>query len=171
MAWTDLIDIVDEKDNVIGSLPIIEARQSGKIHRIARVMVEKDDSSMILLQRRLDDEDVYPGCWDNSAAGHVDSGESYEIAALRELHEEIGIKAESLEFMGKYYSEHKYEEDLIRRFTSCYRYKTDETPTNLQAEEVGEVRWFTLNEIRKLIELSPNKVTDGIHDVIKNFYP
>ncbi|MFM2381971.1 MAG: hypothetical protein RLZZ76_738 [Candidatus Parcubacteria bacterium] len=33
-----------------------------------------------------------PGRWDNSAAGHVDAGEDYSRAVLREAEEEIGVR-------------------------------------------------------------------------------
>ena len=37
-------------------------------------------------------KDRHPGVWDSSAAGHVDAGEDYDEAALRELEEELGVQ-------------------------------------------------------------------------------
>ena len=37
-------------------------------------------------------KDESPGLWDTSSAGHLNSGESYEEGAYRELWEELGIK-------------------------------------------------------------------------------
>ena len=37
-------------------------------------------------------KDESPGLWDTSSSGHVNSGESYEVSAYRELWEELGIK-------------------------------------------------------------------------------
>src|SRR3989344_784422 len=45
----------------------------------------------ILLQRRAADDDSYPLCLDFSAAGGIESEESKDIAAARELREELGI--------------------------------------------------------------------------------
>ena len=47
-------------------------------------------------------KDSNPGCWDISSAGHVEAGNDYLPAALRELSEEIGIRAraEELHFVG-----------------------------------------------------------------------
>ena len=34
---------------------------------------------------------MHPSAWDSSAAGHLDAGEDYNTAAIRELEEELGI--------------------------------------------------------------------------------
>jgi len=39
------------------------------------------------------------GLWDSACSGHVEPGESYLTAAVRELEEELGIRAEP-EFLG-----------------------------------------------------------------------
>lgn len=168
MSSADFITIVDEHDNVVGSATISEARAEGKIHRISRVMVENSKGD-ILLQKRDSSRPTWPNCWDNSAAGHVDVGEDYLEAAKRELFEEIGIKADELEEVGTYYNDHQFKHHHMRRFNRVYKYKTDETPTNLQAEEVSEVKWFSLVEVKKLVE-KPDQVTDGLVDVIKRYY-
>lgn len=49
----------------------------------------------ILLQKRSMEKENYPGLWDISSAGHVSAGETPKMAALRELSEELGIKADS----------------------------------------------------------------------------
>ena len=36
-------------------------------------------------------EDIQPGKWDTSVGGHVDLGESVEMALHREVKEELGI--------------------------------------------------------------------------------
>ena len=46
----------------------------------------------IFLQKRSDSKIESPGLWDISSAGHVDSGETYEKCAHRELWEELQIK-------------------------------------------------------------------------------
>ncbi len=43
------------------------------------------------MQRRSLDKDSAPGLWDTSAAGHVETSENYDLAAQRELNEELGI--------------------------------------------------------------------------------
>lgn len=78
----DLIQIVDENDNVIGTADRLEAHRSGKIHRISRVTLE-NDRGQVLVQLRSNNVDDFPGYLDHAAGGHVDVGEDYLTAAKR----------------------------------------------------------------------------------------
>jgi isopentenyldiphosphate isomerase len=159
--------ITDENDNTLGALPLPEVRSKGLIHRIVRIMIE-DESGRILLQKRAA-KMTWPNCWDNSAAGHVDVGEDYLTAAKRELHEEIGVDAE-LNEVGKYYSENQSSQGLLKRFNKVFTATINYTPDNLQTEEVSEVKWFSVAEIKDLIKLHPGEVTDGLIDVFAKYY-
>ncbi len=169
MSTENLITIVNENDEPIGSATISEARQKGLIHRIVRIMVE-DSNNRILLQKRSNNMESYPGCWDHSAAGHVDYHEGYLSAAKRELFEEIGIIAESLEEIDTYFSENESGGQIIKRFNRAYKHVSDTEKTKLQESEVEEVKWFTLDEIKRYIKDYPDKVTDGLEYVISRYY-
>lgn len=54
------------------------------------IVLTDADGNYWLQQRALDDDD-YPGCWDFSAGGGIDPGETPDAAAPRELLEELGI--------------------------------------------------------------------------------
>jgi isopentenyl-diphosphate delta-isomerase type 1 len=168
MALTDLILVVDEQDNPIGNETMEKVREQGLIHRIARIMVE-DPSGRLLLQKRTA-KLLWPNCWDNSAAGHVDANEDYLTAAKRELFEEIGIKASELEELGIYFTDTTQGTNTLKRFNAVYRLVTDSAPTDVQNDEVAEVKWFTRNEIRDLIQKHPDQVTDGLIDVMQRYY-
>ena len=162
------VTFVDEDDNVLGAAPLPEVREKGQIHRIARIMVE-DGEANILLQKRSPNV-KWPNCWDNSAAGHVDEGEDYDQAAHREMFEEIGLKADLTE-LGKYYSENQINKWVLKRFNVAYKTVVHkDVQTKLQPEEVTEVKWFSLQEVKDLIKKHPEKTTDGLREVIKRYY-
>ena len=86
-----LIDVLYENGNPTGIAKTKpEIHEQGLWHRAAHIWIY-NSSGDVLLQLRAKDKDSHPGLWDISAAGHVDSGESSEQAAVREMREEIGL--------------------------------------------------------------------------------
>ena len=86
----ELFDVVNERDEVVGRATRREVHARGLWHRATHVVVE-DERGRVFLQKRSMAKDTAPGRWDSACSGHVDSGESYEAAAVRELREEIGV--------------------------------------------------------------------------------
>jgi isopentenyl-diphosphate delta-isomerase len=164
------IQIVDEHDVPIRSGSSSEAQEKGLWHRIVRIMVE-DGTGSVLLQKRLPNRKLFPNRWDNSAAGHVDYGESFEIAAARELNEEIGLSGVELYELGYYQTHGTFEGRKLNRFNKAYKvvvpYDTQFTP---QPEEVATTRWYSIDEMKQLAHDAPDKVTDGILEVVERFY-
>lgn len=165
-----LILIVNDKDQPIGEANDEEVLKLGLIHRVARVMIE-DGEENILLQKRADGMRFYPKCWDTSAGGRVDAGETNKFAASRELFEEIGIKARNLDYLGCYFTDHTYEKQNIKRFNHTYKKVVHKNIiTKLNPLEVSQVKWFSISEIKKMIKVRSNEVTDGLTDIIKRYY-
>lgn len=163
------IQVVDENDEPIGAATIVEARQTGAFHRISRVMVE-DTKGRILLQKRSMSMEAWPGYWDNSAAGHVDYGETYEVAAVRELQEEIGIKDIPLKEVAYYRTNGKFDNLMLNRFNKLFLVRVPEdTVFSLQQSEVSEVRWFTRPEFKELVG-EGDAVTDGLIEAFARLY-
>lgn len=87
----EIFDIVNARDEVIGRAPRPEVHARGLWHRAVHILVF-DPAGRVFLQKRSMRKDMSPGLWDSSCSGHVDSGEGYDAAAVRELGEEIGLK-------------------------------------------------------------------------------
>lgn len=87
----ELFDVVDEQDQVTGRATRAEVHRLGWLHRAVHVMVFNKRGE-VLLQQRSALKDVHPGLWDSSVSGHLDAGEDYAAAAVRELDEEMGIR-------------------------------------------------------------------------------
>lgn len=92
MASTEeWFDVVNERDEVIRRATRREVHGTGLWHRAVHVMVF-DASGRVFLQKRSMLKDLSPGLWDSSCSGHLDAGEDYDVAAVRELGEEIGVR-------------------------------------------------------------------------------
>lgn len=98
---SEYMDIVDEFDEVVGCETRAKIHARYEIHRGVHVFVV-NSAGELLLQKRSEISATYPGYWDASVGGQVASGETYLAAALRELREELGCHAETLQLVGKY---------------------------------------------------------------------
>ena len=86
----EMLDVVDDNDQVIAVKSRREIHAQGLIHRSAHVLVF-NCAGDVFLQKRALSKQTNPGLWDSSAAGHVNSGESYYHCILREIREELGV--------------------------------------------------------------------------------
>ena len=84
-------DVVNERDEVVRQATRREVHATGLWHRAIHVLVF-DAQGRVFLQKRSMLKDLSPGHWDSSCSGHLDAGEDYDAAAVRELGEEIGVR-------------------------------------------------------------------------------
>lgn len=111
--------VVDEYDNEVGTATLAEVWQKGLYHRIVSVFI-KDDQGRMLLQLRSPNVAVYPNCWDQAAGGHVDAGQTYDLAAYNELSEEVGIKGVELTVLGIFRTNTQESNRTINQFERSY---------------------------------------------------
>lgn len=89
-SQNEMFDVVDENDGVVRAASRGVVHAENLWHRAIHMLVFNAQGELFL-QKRSAWKDKHPGKWDSSAAGHLDSGESYEAAARRELSEELGL--------------------------------------------------------------------------------
>ncbi len=165
------IQIVDEDDQPIAQATKQGAWDKGLRHRVIRIMIENDDGQ-VLLQHRSPKKDIFPDCRDNSAAGHVDAGEDYKQAALRELQEELGLDGIDIQEVRKYVSDETWRNHRLKRFTTVYKAHANVDVATLKLEEgkVDDARWFTISEVRALVSQHPDQASDGLRQVFERYY-
>ncbi|MFE7448545.1 NUDIX hydrolase [Streptomyces griseus] len=88
----ELVDRVDEHDRVIGVVDRSEAVAAGWLYRMSMVLC-RDEEGRYLVHRRPEESPRFPGQYSWLVAGAVGAGESYGEAAVRELREEMGVRA------------------------------------------------------------------------------
>ncbi|XP_074332734.1 nudix hydrolase 3-like [Apium graveolens] len=85
-------DVLDKLGHKTGlTKPRGAVHRDGDYHRAVHVWIYAESTQELLLQRRADCKDSWPGLWDISSAGHVSAGDSFLVTARRELHEELGV--------------------------------------------------------------------------------
>lgn len=138
----ELFEIVDENDNVIGTALRSECHGNPElIHRVAHVLVVNAKGDMLLQKRSLH-KDIQPGKWDTSVGGHLDPGESYHDAALREMHEELGLTGLPLTFLYKSRIRNAIESENVATYLTRH-----EGPVTWNEREITEVRFWSPEEI------------------------
>lgn len=164
-----LIQVVDKNDNPVRYASKKEVWKTGERHRIVWIMVE-DERGRILLQKRPDTMDLHPGCWDYAVGGHVDGGETWEEAALREAEEELGLNNIKLTELGKFYEESEFNGKKLNRFYKSFKTIIEPSSIKPDTEEVAGVKWFALSEIKDLLKNQPELFPDGRLRVIERYY-
>lgn len=94
----ELFDVVDAEDRVVGQASRSEVHACGLLHRAVHVLWLHPRGELAL-QRRSYAKDTCPGLLSTSCAGHLDAGEDYLQAAVRELAEELALDVEPRELV------------------------------------------------------------------------
>ncbi len=87
------VAVFDPEGRAVGALPREEAKRSGLALGAVNVLLVNARGE-VLLQRRPEDKEN-GGRWDKTVGGHVDAGESFDEAAVREAGEELFHDASS----------------------------------------------------------------------------
>lgn len=143
-AAAQLVEHVDEHGTVIEVVTRADMRTRALRHRSVYVAV-LDSNDQLLVHKRADWKDVFPGAWDLAFGGICDVGEAWEVSAHRELMEEAGVSGDlvdqgpvSFEAPGV---------ALVGRFYVCRH----DGPFVFNDGEVTDSRWVPLAELADFI--------------------
>lgn len=148
-AADEPVEILDADGSVAGIVPRSEMRARRLRHRTVFVLVVATDGRL-LVHRRSDDKDVWPGRWDLGAGGVVAVGEADEDAARREVAEELGVAPPFLEFV----TAGAYRDDHVDEVARVYRTVHD-GPFRFADGEIVEVRFLDRRQLDELLAAEP----------------
>lgn len=156
----ELFDICDENGQPTGrTVERNVAHRDGIPHRTAHVWIIRTEEGrpQVLLQKRHRNKDSFPGMFDTSSAGHIPAGSQPLESAMRELYEELGIRAEpdELHYAGSFHVEYAlpFHGEMFRdnEYVSVFVCDKDVAidDIRIQENEVEAVEWFDLEEVYK----------------------
>ncbi len=162
----EIIDIVDENDNVIGTNTKKNAHLNKLWHRTAHILIFKDESlNETLLQKRSKNKDQYPGLL-AQMGGHLNSGDTYLQGALRELCEEmlVGLTFPNVDLTPLF----KLKDEFDHEFRLVYRWVYS-GPFKADSKEVEDFFFVKLSELFDDIKKNPQKYTPGCKFIFSEY--
>lgn len=139
----EIFPLVDENGNVIGQATRSVCHDGSKLlHPVVHLHIFNSKGDLFL-QKRSASKDIQPNRWDSSVAGHIDLGETAEIAVLREASEELGLTAISPTFITKYIIETDRERELSYCFFVVY-----DGDFILNMDELSDGKFWSIVEIQ-----------------------
>ncbi|RKX59078.1 MAG: NUDIX hydrolase [Thermodesulfobacteriota bacterium] len=159
----EYLEIIDENCNPIGILSRAEIHQKDFFHKSVHIFIFNKQGE-IYLQKKSKIMDENPGLWSSSASGHVAVGETFLIAAQRELKEELSIKVKLEEVLRI-----KPTEEGLKKCIVLFKGITGKIPKP-NPIEIEEGRFFSIEEVNKLIQQKPEIFTPTFKILWKKYW-
>lgn len=162
----ELLDLVDEQDRVIGARlrSDIYRERLSSFRAINAFLV--NDNGELWIPRRTAFKKIFPLCLDMSVGGHVASGETYDEAFRRELHEELGLDLDEVEWsLLGHLTPHEHG---VAAFMQVYEIRCNIVP-DYNKDDFVEFFWLKPHEILERIE-SGEGTKDDLPKLVKLIY-
>lgn len=144
-AFDDMIVIVDEDNNPVGTAPKLAAHHADtQRHRAFSVFLFSRDGELLLQQRALTKK-TWPGVWSNSCCGHVMLHESVENAARRRLKYELGIAKAELHLVLPDFRYRAEKDGVVENEICPVLVGFTSTQPTSNPDEVNEIKWVNWN--------------------------
>lgn len=114
MSQPELVILVDQHDNQLGTEEKLRAHSLGLLHRAFSVFVlrEHNGETEVLLQQRAADKYHCGNLWTNTCCSHPRDGEDILAAAERRLVEEMGLH-KTLQVIGNFTYRAEFANGLV----------------------------------------------------------
>lgn len=165
---TEIVVLVDEQDQPIGTAEKMAAHQQGLLHRAFSVFVVRKVGTEyeILLQQRNNDKYHCGGLWTNTCCSHPRVNEEITDAAQRRLHEEMGLQL-NLHKLGSFIYKAEFENSLIEHEYDhvLLGFYNDEA-ININPDEVQNFTWMLLSELEDSLMMKPELYTPWLQPAL-----
>jgi isopentenyldiphosphate isomerase len=147
----EMLDIVNEKNKVVGKAERIECHKKFLPHRMIQAFVF-DRKGKVFVAKRSKRKAVYPGLLDVSVAGHVDTGETYHQAVIREIFEELGVRPKKIRKLLKFRFKTVPENAFVTQYSAEI-----ERAGKLNKYEIESGKFMEWDEMRRMARKQPWK--------------
>ena len=142
----EMVDKLDNKRQMLNRITERSEKIEGEYRQSVHTWI-MNSKGEFLIQKRSPNKKTFPNMWSQTGGG-VDEGETTLQAALRECNEELGVSIDlnNIELILSF--KRKFD------FVDVWLVKQDIDISNivLQEEEVSEVKWSSIDEIRELMK-------------------
>ena len=156
-----LVDVYNDKHEKLNYTKGRKSLEKGEFRLSCFVWIinSKDE---ILIQQRLA-TDSFPNMWETCSGGAL-AGDTALTGTLRELEEELGIKADvnKMKFIGSFARVNDFVEVFLLKS------EVDINSLKLQEDEVETAKWVSIDEFENLIK--QGKACETSFDVFKKYY-
>lgn len=162
----ETVVLVNEQDEVIGSMEKMEAHEKGVLHRAFSVFIHHNGK--ILLQQRSLNKYHSSGLWTNTCCSHPRLNESLPAAGNRRLKEEMGIDcAVKPHFHFIYKAE--LDSGLIENELDYVLFGNYQGEIHPNPDEVMDFKWMDWFEFAEDITLNPQKYTAWLQILVTDY--
>jgi isopentenyl-diphosphate delta-isomerase len=164
MSADEILDLVDRDDRIIGQVRRSETDDVCNV-RVINVFL-RDSQGRLWIPRRTAKKRAFPRCLDMSVGGYVSSGESYDEAFRREVHEEISLDIDHITW--RRLGHLTPYRDNVSAFMWVYEVQTDDTP-DYNPDDFAEYSWLHAAELLDRIKRG-EETKDDLPKLVQIFY-
>jgi len=151
----------------VGNSGKTEVHKKGLLHRVIIAEVCDSKNRWLLVRQSKDRQDG--GQFVSPVGGHVSSKEEPNNALIRETQEELGFKPMQFTFVGQAPFDRRVLGRQENHFFMVYNIRSNAIP--VLNKEAIEYRYFTENELKKGLKVTPRLFGDAFHFVVDTFFP
>jgi len=165
---SEILDVVDEFDIVVGNATKREVHDNKLLHRGAAILLFKDDTcEEILIQQRGFNHRCNPGKW-NQIGGHISKGKSYLEGAFKELKEEMFFESSMPDITLMELFKFRKSADDDFEFMTVFKAVYD-GEFSLQPEEVVDFKFVNFKDLVLDLDEHSDNYTETFKAIISEY--
>ncbi|HLD05640.1 MAG TPA: hypothetical protein VJG90_08020 [Candidatus Nanoarchaeia archaeon] len=142
---TEILDVVNENDQIIGQKNLAEVMKKGLLHRSVHGFI-LDSKGRFFCRKITRKSPVYAGYWSTGIGAHVSSEEEYDSTAREALGFLLGLHC-PLENIGKI----RVQDEVENEISAVYVGYSEEL-IQLNKEKLDDGQFFSLADLNELIK-------------------